>query len=215
MFSAILGIILCLAITVLYVSSIYVWTFIDHSLGLLCRDEPKVIVLRSISVMVSTMFAIVMAYAYSGGQFNFPETSLREVSYTVFQTCVLMLGPFVHQLPINNKPVHVLAIVRNLVVAPVCEEIVFRFCFYTILKESGLSNIESGIIAPVIFAMAHAHHFFGRSASSIILSIAHTCMFGWIAFYLLLQRSLWDAIISHSICNLIGLPSDRSAIFRA
>jgi hypothetical protein len=40
--------------------------------------------------------------------------------------------------------------------------------------------------------------------------VAHTCIFGWISFYFLLNLSVWDSIASHVICNSVGLPNIRT-----
>lgn len=208
-----LGLAICFGITFVFVSSLYIWNVCNPSLRNLGRDNPRVVSRRCISVLLSTGFALCITFLYTKSRMSVPGLSIPQISRTVIQTIVLMLGPIVHQLPLSRSSLDILLVFRNLFIAPFCEEIVFRFCFLHILVESGFTETASGLLAPFIFAFAHVHHHSGKALVSIFFSIAHTCFFGWIAFYFLKRRSLWDAIISHMLCNLIGLPCKRSAIF--
>ena len=97
---------------------------------------------------------------------------------------------------------------RNLIIAPITEELVFREFFIKILHHGGYGSRSAGFVAPIIFAIAHVHHHYKQmSFSAAVMAVGHTCIFGWIASVFLLRRSVWDAIISHSICNFIGLSS--------
>jgi len=209
-----IGPLLCLGIAFIFVSSLYVWVLVLPSTIHLDRDNPRVVFLRSISVVLSTFAAIHLTRGYCKTSFPLASPSFRSLPCTFSQTCILMLGPIVHQIGAKRKSANLVLLFRNLVVAPVCEEAVFRWCFYHILKCSGLSTVEAGILAPVIFAMAHVHHHRTQTFSNIIGSVAHTCVFGWIAFYFLTTRSLWDAILSHVVCNFIGLPYQRCELLQ-
>lgn len=207
-----LGLAICFGITFVFVSSLYIWNVFNPSLRDLGRDNPQVVSRRCMSVLLSTGFALWITFLYTKSRMSVPGASFSHISRTVLQTLALMLGPIVHQLPLNQFSFNILLVFRNLLFAPFCEEIVFRYCFFHILVESGFSETASGVLAPFIFALAHVHHHSGRCLVSILSSIAHTCFFGWIAFYFLIRRSLWDAIISHMLCNFIGLPCKSSAI---
>jgi prenyl protein peptidase len=121
-----------------------------------------------------------------------------------------MLGPIYQQFPkLVTNPSNVdIYLIRSLVVAPIFEEIVFRQLFWLVLKSGGYSDLAISIIGPIQFALAHVHHYRRESVGSIAAKIAHTCIFGWLGFYFLIQRSIWDSILAHALCNYIGLPSD-------
>ena len=201
------GPLVCVCISIIYVSSLYVW-----NTGTLYRDHPKVIIRRSISVFISSAVAIVVTWAFTGDV----QISLRMSPLTIFQTLVLMLGPIYDQLSWSDSivsllPPFSLVSFRNIFVAPICEEIVFRECFFRILKFSGYSNMGTAILAPCLFALAHAHHYKDITVFQLMGQIAHTCVFGWLAFYFLIRGSVLDCIISHSLCNAIGLPKESKS----
>lgn len=119
---------------------------------------------------------------------------------------------------------------RNLIHAPVTEEIVFRSLMIISLtssycnQSSTLSQDESlnciakvALYTPIWFAVAHIHHLLEKifilkqSVKSALLStfiqITYTSIFGLIASYLYISTgNLASPILSHMICNFIGLP---------
>jgi prenyl protein peptidase len=115
---------------------------------------------------------------------------------------------------------------RNLVIAPVTEELVFRGCIVSALTavSSGssslapvpLSTVRVTITAPLFFGLCHVHHGVlswrrGQSplatAVQTMFQFAYTSLFGSYATYLFIQtRSLSAVILSHAYCNGMGLP---------
>lgn len=108
------------------------------------------------------------------------------------------------------------ASVRDLVAAPISEEIVFRGCLVEPLLSTRLSPNQVALVAPLFFGTAHIHHSIlklrqGHSlktvAISTIFQFTYTSMFGtYAAFAFVRTHSLPAVILSHAFCNKMGLP---------
>eukprot|EP00055_Hartaetosiga_balthica_P007098 m.23985 g.23985 ORF g.23985 m.23985 type:complete len:293 (-) comp5603_c0_seq1:226-1104(-) len=106
--------------------------------------------------------------------------------------------------------------VRNFVVAPLTEEIVFRACvtapLFFYLKEKSASGIQNNylvaLVGPLFFGVAHAHHYFeGIPLLHILFQIAYTTLFGFLsAMTMIYTNSIIAAIVAHSFCNWMGFP---------
>jgi len=114
-----------------------------------------------------------------------------------------------------------LVLFRNLVIAPITEELCFRGYMLPILYSSlcrGLSYSPGFIafVCPIFFGFAHFHHLNelirNRTPLKIALLIAltqfvYTTIFGVIAaFFLIRTGNICSSILSHAICNVVGLP---------
>lgn len=106
---------------------------------------------------------------------------------------------------------------RDLVVAPITEEFVFRACMVPLLGFIGTSSTVIIFVTPLFFGAAHVHHVYektvhGRmSLQSALASIAfqflYTTVFGWYATFLFVQTGyLLVTVVIHSFCNFIGVP---------
>jgi prenyl protein peptidase len=108
---------------------------------------------------------------------------------------------------------------RNLVVAPFAEELVFRAHMVPVLQSSTdvtLSVWQLCRIAPLFFGIAHAHHAFRRLQQKESLTLVvyqtlfqfvYTTIFGAYATYVYIQTGSLCAIsVAHSFCNWMGLP---------
>ncbi|KAK4684851.1 prenyl protein peptidase, partial [Tremellales sp. Uapishka_1] len=129
--------------------------------------------------------------------------------------------------------------VRNYIVGPLTEELVFRS---TILAVSILARFSVfGMVfgTPLWFGIAHAHHALetfrknGSTSQAAIQALAgclfqltYTTLFGWFASYLFVRTgSILPPLASHIFCNLMGIylpstaiqryPSERSWIWLA
>jgi prenyl protein peptidase len=209
-----IGIGVCGFLAFVYVSSLYVWELIYPKIRSLGRDDPKVIKRRCISVLVSVFVTGIITQVFTGTAISFPCVSFHSLFLTVGQTLMLMAGPISHRLASNSQdPPRGWILIRTLIIAPVSEELVFRDWFLKIMTTSRLSVADAMFIGPFIFALAHVHHSWRKvPIISSMMAVAHTCLFGWIAFYFLTNRSVYDAIISHAICNVIGLPNSRTSV---
>lgn len=107
---------------------------------------------------------------------------------------------------------------RNLVIAPVTEELVFRYGIVSLLQTEWSHN-RTTVLAPFWFSVAHVHHAILRYSSEPQPSLSNVCitalaqctytsLFGSYATHVLLQtQSVAAAIASHMWCNAWGLPS--------
>ena len=103
---------------------------------------------------------------------------------------------------------------RNYVLAPWTEEIIFRGCMIPVLLASGISRVA--LVAPLFFGVAHLHHAFqklsnGEKPKTVILVTAfqflYTSLFGSYASHAFCRvGSVLSITLSHSYCNWMGLP---------
>lgn len=111
---------------------------------------------------------------------------------------------------------------RNLIFAPVTEEIVFRGLVVTFLYlDSDSSNDQTLTLAlssTVYFGLAHVHHFYEKirfgnqliseALFSTLIQFLYTSIFGFTAAILFIRTgNIFAPIISHIICNYTGLPN--------
>ncbi|PRW32845.1 CAAX prenyl protease 2-like [Chlorella sorokiniana] len=137
-------------------------------------------------------------------------------------TAVLFAGPLL-QLATDRRRRHArlalppLTLLRNLVVAPLVEEFVFRSCMLSYLLACGTSPAAAVAFSPLLFAASHLHHvydltrFQGHSLRSALAAVAfqfsYTALFGWLAAWLFVcSRHLAAAALPHAFCNLMGPP---------
>lgn len=117
---------------------------------------------------------------------------------------------------------------RNLLHAPITEEVAFRSLMILVLSSSctGDSNqhmqrdgcmLNVALFTPAWFAIAHVHHLLEKlfvakmSLTSAVLStviqLSYTSIFGLIASYLYISTgNIFSPIVSHVMCNFFGLP---------
>lgn len=107
---------------------------------------------------------------------------------------------------------------RNLVVAPFAEELIFRAHMVPLLQSTGtLSVAQLCRIVPLFFGIAHAHHAYRRLQQKESLTLVlyqtlfqfiYTSIFGAYATYVYIKTgSLMAISVAHSFCNWMGLPS--------
>jgi membrane protease YdiL (CAAX protease family) len=94
---------------------------------------------------------------------------------------------------------------RNLIAAPVVEEIVFRRQALLLWR---CTPGSARIYGPaVLFSLAHAHHALTMGLPVVLLQCAYTALFGMYAACLTVATgSVSAAIAAHGLCNRIGLP---------
>ena len=107
-------------------------------------------------------------------------------------------------------------VMRNYIVAPLTEEIVFRGCMVPPLLASGMSTLKVSLIAPLFFGIAHVHHAMtriskGERVSSVVLitifQFLYTSLFGsYVSYAFIRSGSIIAVTFSHSYCNWMGLP---------
>ncbi|KAI1784169.1 hypothetical protein LXA43DRAFT_976809 [Ganoderma leucocontextum] len=109
---------------------------------------------------------------------------------------------------------------RNFVVGPITEEVVFRACVLAVYHMAGVSRKKMIFLSPLAFGVAHLHHAwdtynrYGRTASALRIAtmqtlsqLVYTSLFGFhCAFLFLRTGSLLPPTVSHIFCNVMGLP---------
>ncbi|KAK4772931.1 hypothetical protein SAY87_027950 [Trapa incisa] len=106
---------------------------------------------------------------------------------------------------------------RNIVVAPLTEELVFRACMISLLLCGGFERYSIIAIFPIFFSLAHLNHFMEvyiqqnrniLKASLVIgLQLGYTVVFGSYASFLLVRTGhLLSPLVAHIFCNYMGLP---------
>lgn len=118
--------------------------------------------------------------------------------------------------------------IRNYLVGPVTEELVFRSTILTLLHSAALSRTSLIFLSPAFFGIAHAHHAYnvylthGRTAAALkrgiliaALQTVYTGVFGWYANFLFLRSgTVWGPVAAHVWCNVMGLPNPQEAAER-
>ena len=115
---------------------------------------------------------------------------------------------------------------RNLIVAPMSEEIVFRSLSVPLFQLAKMSPTRIVFITPFIFGLAHFHHLVeflqartpeGRRSQPLpiwinglarsLFQLSYTSLFGFFAAFVLLRTgNIWAVIVAHSFCNRMGVP---------
>lgn len=105
---------------------------------------------------------------------------------------------------------------RNLVLAPITEEFVFRACVVRLWVSASFSKPVIVFCSPFCFALAHAHHFIehvrrtGNKKQALLqvaFQVFYTSLFGMYSNFLLLRTgSTLAVILAHTFCNHLGFP---------
>ena len=105
---------------------------------------------------------------------------------------------------------------RNLIFAPLSEEVVFRGCMISPLLSTGIRPLHVCFIVPLFFGTAHFHHAYlkwkqGMPIMHVVLLTAfqfsYTTLFGaYVSYAFIRTGSIFAISACHSFCNLMGLP---------
>ena len=152
--------------------------------------------------------AVLFNYEVKQGGFCIQHKSSLSQS---FNRIVAICTP---SLPTSSTDLHIMA--RNLIVAPISEEIVFRAVIVYLLYPAFHSPWTVVLLAPLFFSPAHLHHalvkhWSGFPLRSIIIEsvaqLIYTYIFGCMATLLLMRTgNIVAPILSHIICNIVQLP---------
>lgn len=101
---------------------------------------------------------------------------------------------------------------------PITEEVLFRSASVPLLLLSQTSNTTIIFLTPIIFGLAHVHHFYEFRISHphtqvvsallrSLLQFTYTTLFGGYATFIFLRSgSLLSVILVHTFCNWMGFP---------
>ncbi|XP_030570299.1 CAAX prenyl protease 2 [Drosophila novamexicana] len=218
-------------LAVIYVGSLYVWST-KHN-----RDHPTTIKRRFASVSCVMLMAPLFVYFFSS-----PELLQREpfpsllgfrwqglwqaIVIPYLLTALLFLGPiFVNMQNESFRSYFDLEAwrgsctsiiwIRNLVMAPLSEEFVFRACMMPLILQS-FTPMNAVFITPLFFGVAHLHHIAERLSVGMELSTAlfiglfqftYTTLFGFYSAFLFARTGHFVApLLAHALCNHMGLP---------
>jgi prenyl protein peptidase len=106
---------------------------------------------------------------------------------------------------------------RDLLLAPLAEEIVFRAGLVGPLLASGMHPTTVARVAPLFFGVAHIHHAYlriyqkgeraGGVAIATLFQFTYTSLFGtYVAHAYIRTGSVMAVFLSHAFCNTMGLP---------
>ncbi|EPQ25776.1 uncharacterized protein PFL1_06643 [Pseudozyma flocculosa PF-1] len=115
--------------------------------------------------------------------------------------------------------------IRNYIVGPLTEELVFRSCILSIMFYSGASARSMIFASPLYFGVAHLHHAWGtyvaggrtrdalkRGLLQSAFQFIYTGLFGWYANFLFMRTgTIVGPLLSHVFCNTMGLPNPFAA----
>ncbi|KAJ1939517.1 CAAX prenyl protease [Kickxella alabastrina] len=203
------------------------------------RDHPQVIKQRTLGALLATMLCLgiagVQLRAWQVDAVRSMGLGYAQVAGSVVVAmvlcCVIYLGPLMLDYldaaaqgrgAISWKRLWALVsrdlwsspqLLRNYVVGPVTEELVFRTCVVSLWAVSpGVSTNKTVFLSPLVFGIAHVHHAWAHRQSSgvwlrTLFQIAYTTVFGWFAASLFIKTgSVAGPVCAHVFCNIMGVP---------
>ncbi|XP_069001742.1 CAAX prenyl protease 2-like [Embiotoca jacksoni] len=239
------GVLSCLLLACLYVGSLYVWR------SSLPRDHPSVIKRRCASVLLVSALSPAVVKTWIHWADVRVDVSVWELMgvrvegfipaaiLPLLLTMVFYLGPLVHTAMDNPDGftaelksamdvqswrlcVEDVVWLRNQVVAPLTEELVFRAAMLPMLVPC-TGPTAAIFTAPLFFGVAHFHHIIEqrrlcKDCMNVILLVAgmqflYTTVFGaFTAFMFMRTGHVVGPVLCHSFCNSQGLPDISSAL---
>lgn len=220
------GIALCSAFAGAYVGCLYLFR------SKLPRDHPHTIKQRIVSVCCVSAACPLLLYTALGTSesdpngirllslLGFGRTLAEEARISMWAMryfLFLFLGPIVQETVDNtwhHRPSPRSAIyLRNFVVAPLTEELVFRCCIHPVMS-AAVGGVSAFWVSPLFFGFAHLHHWFeGVPLVVILAQFGYTTVFGWLSTWVFVDTaSALAPIMGHAFCNFMGLPDFEGAI---
>ncbi|KFD53146.1 hypothetical protein M514_06060, partial [Trichuris suis] len=135
-------------------------------------------------------------------------------------TAFLFLGPwclslFVSYPSDDDEKNSFTILVRNYLLAPLTEELVFRSCALRVMVLC-MSWMKGCLISPLFFAIAHIHHALERKREgyswqdilcTVGLQVGFSYLFGVYASFIYLRtRHFMSVFLCHVFCNFMGFP---------
>ncbi|KAM0448101.1 hypothetical protein ACHAQK_000080 [Fusarium lateritium] len=205
------------------------------------RDAPEAIRARilvvSLSTAVCSLVTLYLLSSHGAIAVNQPlhfmgywPLGLVDAARALGLTALLFAGPLYESLVIDGAAHQWLHLEplrdlwtdwptwRNLVAGPITEECLFRSASVPLLLRSGTSLTGTIFMSPLIFGLAHLHHFYEFrithprtplpvAIARSLLQLSYTSLFGAYATFLFLRTgSLLGVVLVHTFCNCMGLP---------
>ncbi|KAI0127500.1 CaaX protease, partial [Xylariales sp. AK1849] len=207
----------------------------------LSRDAPSVIRARVTSVTLTCILCSVVTFVILTSQgratnadalrsMGYWPLGLVETAKSLLLTAVLFAGPLYETFVVHGawrdwlslQPVSELfsewTTWRNIVAGPFTEEVLFRSASVPLMLLAQTSVTKTIFLSPVIFGLAHLHHFYEFRVSHpqipvtvallrSLLQLTYTSLFGAYATFLFLRTGSLAAIfVVHAFCNCMGFP---------
>lgn len=223
----------CLGLATVFVLSLYA---VDAGLS---RNHPKTVRRRLSAIAFVCIVSPLYLWMWSdsrvpqGSPHLLQVLGVRSVGFfpavalSLLLVVVLYIGPIFQCLSEgDNMFEHIINGRRDLnfrtyVFAPFAEELVFRACMLPVLVP-WLGDSLSIAVCPLFFGLAHIHHIMEwrrrRDGTRLIHALAasfiqfcYTSVFGTFSAYLFVRTGhLASPVVSHALCNAMGLPSFES-----
>ncbi|CAM9436680.1 unnamed protein product [Discosporangium mesarthrocarpum] len=187
-----------------------------HEPPMFCEDCRELFVMSQIFIgyvkCAFTQFSWSTALPYPVGKQVGPYGTLQPREKRLQLMCTI-IQEFVSKTNWESGPY---ASIRNLVVGPLTEELVFRGCSLPLLVGAGIGRADIIWGSPLIFGIAHLHHAYewlrqGHGLASVAMAVAfqmmYTSIFGAYAVFIHLRTgNLISSVLVHAFCNLMGVP---------
>uniref|UniRef100_A0A8R1XNQ7 CAAX prenyl protease 2 n=1 Tax=Onchocerca volvulus TaxID=6282 RepID=A0A8R1XNQ7_ONCVO len=216
------------------ISSSYVGLLYAFDFNGIDRDDPQSIKRRLLGATVNNIISIIFTYAVLYKNYDSPLSVMGIHTRDIYPacllptllTCICYLGNWV-MMYIDNRFWSIFHLnelkrnigniiwIRDVLLAPITEEIAFRACATTLILQC-LSSTVTIFVAPLPFALSHLHHIFDdmrkgytryEAISRRAFQTSYSYFFGAYATFLFVRTGhILAPILSHSVCNNMGLP---------
>ncbi|EGP83828.1 uncharacterized protein MYCGRDRAFT_76260 [Zymoseptoria tritici IPO323] len=244
------ALLLGLLYTTIYIAPFYLSPTL-RSTSLASRDSPTIIRARvravGLSCLTSTLITLYVLLVPGDASpsdvlrlLGLWPVSLIDCVKVVLLLCVLFAGPLYESILIDDgwRAWNVQSVkdtfwttypaYRNMLIAPWCEELVFRSLVISLYLLAQVSPARMVFLTPLIFGAAHVHHLIdyvrthtpaghkgvvpplsvlatGTLISTIQLT--YTSLFGFFAAFVFLRTgNVFASVAAHTFCNFMGLP---------
>ena len=190
------------------------------------RDHPTTVSLRIFITAVVIVIVTALVFLLFGVQLQELgvqwEGALESVLLSLLSSVVLFMGPLYQNalqgeiLTTESKRWDIT--IRNLIVAPIAEEWIFRACMLSVLLPE-MKSSYAVVLSPFIFGLSHLHHLldwvrdpkasgtFTEAGSVVLFQFCYTFVFGIYSAYLfVVTGNILGPIAAHLFCNLMGFP---------
>lgn len=215
----------------LFVGSLYFWKY-NEPLSPALRDQLHVVWQRFTSITV-VCACFVYLTPLSWTTLGIPSSIIQNMAAIIVGAllpAILYIGPIFYAFVAPEEELIVRPTMdwltfRNIVFAPLMEEIAFRMCMVPIMLHAGFSVTSAVFLTPLFFGAAHVHHILndtGKVTKMVIagktiriptvyigatVQAAYTSVFGFFTSYLFIQTGTIIApIVAHAFCNFMQLP---------
>lgn len=223
------------AISVFFVASLHLWKlagYADEN-----RNHTGTIQRRCVSTLLSCSFSALLVYLLSRPAATTErgltllellgltaEDPAWSIGSCLLLTASLFAGPIAQHAAdvvdgntgLWQPPSSKWIALRDLCVAPITEEFVFRACLIRLWTATSFSTGVIVFCSPLCFSLAHTHHFVEHvrrfedkqvAFLQVAFQVFYTSLFGMYASFLLVRvGSTVALILTHAFCNHQGFP---------